>query len=160
MIRTPSDFFGDVAPATAESQDALERGERRRATRLLAEPDAGGPDERCVRDPVAVELLRRDVEVGCLRLATEEERETVGRMELAEDDGCPQHRIRAHPPRVDAEALQRPAHVRPKGIVADLGDDRRPMAETRYRDRDVGGLPPSDFAKVRTSASVTPICSG
>ena len=80
----------------------------------------------------------RRAHVRRLRLAVEEQREVVGREDLAEDDRRAQRRVGADPARVDAEVLERLAHVRAERVVADLGDDRGARAEPRRRDGDVG----------------------
>ena len=115
-----------------------ERGERRAAARLLRQAGAGGPEHARGADRVVVELVGGDRHVGRRRLPVEEQREVVGREDLAEHDRRAQRRVGADPPRVDAEALERLAHERAERVVADLGDDRGARAQAGGGDRHVG----------------------
>ena len=122
----------DRDPVTAYRQ----RGERRGPARLVGEARAGRPEERGARDEVEVEVGRRQIHVRRLRLPVEEERETVRRVDLTEDERRAQLRVGAHPAIVDAEAAERLADVSAEAVRPDLRDDRRGPTETcgPYRD--------------------------
>ena len=90
----------------------LERGERGAAARLGRQPGARRPEHARGADRVEVELVGRDRHVRRRRLAVEEQREVVRRVDLAEHDRRAQRRVRPDPAVVDAEAAQRAAHVR------------------------------------------------
>lgn len=115
--------------------------EQRGAARLLGEPCPGNPEQRRLPNRVMVEVGGQEVHVRGLWLTVEEQREVVGRMNLAEHDWRPQFRVGAHPTGVDAEPLQRFAHERPETVVADLRDHRRARPEAGRLHRDVGGGP-------------------
>ena len=85
----------------------LQRRERRGAARLGRQPGPGRPEHARLADRVEVELVRRHGHVGRLRLAVEQQREVVGREDLAEHDRRAQRRVRADERVVDAEAAQR-----------------------------------------------------
>ena len=55
--------------------------------RLLRETRARDPEERHLRDRLQVQILDVDVYVGGIRLSVEEQREVVGREDLAEGQG-------------------------------------------------------------------------
>ena len=122
-----------------------ERRERRGAAGLLGKRGAGRPQDRHPCDDVEIELLRRDVQVRCLRCAIEEERKAIGREELAEHHRGLVRRIGADKSRVDAELPQRLPHVQPKAVVAHLRDHGAPMAEPRRRDGDIRGAAAERF---------------
>ena len=61
----------------------LERGERRRAARLVGEACARDPEQRSGGDPVEVQIFDRHVHVGGLGLAVEQDREVVWWVDLA-----------------------------------------------------------------------------
>jgi len=111
-----------------------ESGKRGRPTRLLREPRPGRPEQRRLRRnrPQLVEL-----EIGRFRCAVEEQREAVGREDLAECEWRLQRRMRADQGRVDPELRQRAAHVLAERVVADLRDHGGPPAEPRCRHGDV-----------------------
>jgi hypothetical protein len=115
-----------------------ERGERRRPARLGRQPGAGRPEHARGADRVEVELVGREREVGRRRLAVEEQREVVGRVDLAEREWGAQRRVRGDEARVDPEALEVAAQVAPERVVPDLRDHRRALdAEPRGGHRDV-----------------------
>src|SRR2546425_5282456 len=64
----------------------VERGQRGRAARLVREPGPGCPEHRSRRDRGQIDVFGRDVHVRRLRLAVEEDRKTVRRGDLAEDE--------------------------------------------------------------------------
>ena len=84
-----------------------QRRQRRRAAGLLAEAGAGHPQDPGVADRVEVQLLDRDLQVRRLRLAVEEQREVVGRVDLAERQRRAQRGVDADEAVVDAELAQR-----------------------------------------------------
>ena len=103
-------------------------------------------------------LLERDLLVGRSRLAVEDERRIVGRIHRGDRQRRAQRRVRADEARVDAEALERIAHVRcrtsssPTAVTTALLRPRRAAATATFV-----GLPPIDFANVRASASDAPV---
>jgi hypothetical protein len=113
--------------------------ERRVAARLRGEPGAGGPQHARGADRVEVELVDSERHVRRGRLAIEEDREIVGRMDLAEHDRRAKCRVHADVSRVDAEALEGLAHVDAELLRADLRDDGGTDTESRRRDGHVGG---------------------
>ena len=122
------------------------------AARLRRQPGARRPEHPRCADRVEVELVDRDRHVRRRRLAVEEQREVVGRVDLAEDDRRAQRRVRADPARIDAEPLERAAHVRAERVVADLRDDRaRARPGALQRRRRSSRSPPRNLANVVTS---------
>ena len=126
---------GDRALASGQ------RSQRGLAARLRGQPGAGGPEHLRGPDRVEVQLARLDRHVRRRRLAVEQQREVVRRVDLAEHHRRAQRRVRADPAVVDAEAAQRAAHVRAERIVADLRDHGAARTEPRRGDRDVRRAP-------------------
>jgi hypothetical protein len=115
----------DVAPPAC-----VQRGQRGRATRLVGESRAGRPEQRRGGDGLEVEFLAGDVHVGRLRLTVEEEREAIGRVDLAEHERRSKIRIGPHPARIHPESGERFENVLAEAVATDLRDHRRPPAKT------------------------------
>src|SRR5919107_290450 len=65
----------------------LQRCQRRGAARFVGEPRARDPEQEYRRDRVKVEVFDRQVHIGGLRLAVEQDREVVWRVDLTERQG-------------------------------------------------------------------------
>ena len=64
----------------------LERGHGRASARFGAEPAHRGPEEVRADHSLEVDLLRSNLEVGCLGRPVEVDGEVIGRMRLAKGD--------------------------------------------------------------------------
>ena len=82
----------------------VERRERRGTAGVVGEPGPGRPHQSRPPELGAVELLGAKVHVRRSRLAVEQDRKAIRRIDLGEDHRRAQRRIRPDPPRVDAEA--------------------------------------------------------
>ena len=131
----------EVVDCEVAARSRVQRGEGRRAARLVGQARAAGPEDRRRRDRTEVELVARDVHVGRLRLAVEEHREIVRRKDLAEDDRRAQLRVGAHPTGVDAKTRERRPNVVAEAVPTDLRDHRGAPAETGGRHGDVRRTP-------------------
>src|SRR5690606_7856927 len=79
--------------------------------------------------------------------AVEPQREVVGREDLAERHGRRVLRVDDDMAVIHPEVAQLGAYVAAERVVADSGDDRRPPAEPRRRNGDVGGRTAEILAK-------------
>jgi hypothetical protein len=108
----------------------LEGREGRRTTRLVGESRTSDPEQRHGRDRVEVEVFDRQVHVGGLWLAVEQNREVVGRVDLTECQGGPQLWVSRHPTGIHPELFERRADVLAEAVVASLGYEGGGVAET------------------------------
>jgi hypothetical protein len=138
----------------------LQRCQRRGAARFVGEPRARDPEQGYRRDRVKVEVFDRQVHIGGLRLAVEQDREVVWRVDLTERQGVlrsgsvPTQRL-STPNSPSAERMYRPKSSSPTLVMTAEGWPSLAAATATWV-----ALPPSDLAKVSTSASLTPIYSG
>ncbi len=113
----------------ADALGRLERRDRRIPTRLRGEPRPRRPEERGIGDGGTRQLFGRERHVRRRGLAVKEQREAIGRVDLAEHQRRAQRGMSADEGRVDAETVQRLAHVIPEAVASDLCDDRGPPPE-------------------------------
>ena len=119
----------------------------RTAAWLFGQSGDRRPVQPGVADRVEVELVGRDLQVGCAGLAVEVQREVVRREDLAE-----RHRrrvlvVRCDVAVVDAETVEFGADEPAERVVADAGDQCGAVAESGGGDRDVGGAAAEELAE-------------
>ncbi len=110
----------------------------RAAAGLFAQTGHRGPVQAGCADGGQVELVGADLQVGGRRLAVEVQREVVRREDLAERHRGGVLPVRAHVGVVHTEAGEFGADEPAERIVADPGDQRAAVAESRGGHRDVG----------------------
>lgn len=122
-----------IAPAGASARAA---SAVRVAVRLgfRRQPRPGRPQHPRGGDRLQIKVTRGDHQVRSHRLAIEQQREMIGRVDLAERHRRAQPRAHTDEPVVDADLSHRHAQILAEGVIADPGDDRAADAEPRRSD--------------------------